>query len=106
MLLFALFLLVIRVVRLNNQVANSKYVLYALADIGFKNIEKMATGQSGQIELSADIIKNIKIPLPPLEKQKEIVAEIEKHEKAIAEAQSKLKELEQKKKDILKTYLE
>ncbi|MDR1663734.1 MAG: N-6 DNA methylase, partial [Clostridiales bacterium] len=51
-------------------------------------------------------VLNYQIPLPPLEKQKEIVAEIEKHEKAIAEAQNKLKELEQKKKDILKTYLE
>jgi len=37
----------ITIVRLNARKALPKYVLYALANIGFKNIEAMATGQSG-----------------------------------------------------------
>ena len=47
-----------------------KFVLYALAHIGFDNIERMATGQSGQIELSIDTIKKIKLPLPAIKRAK------------------------------------
>ncbi|OAV63639.1 hypothetical protein Barb6XT_03094 [Bacteroidales bacterium Barb6XT] len=61
----------ITILRLNSEVADPKYVLYVLADgIGFKNIEAMAQGQSGQIELSIPIIQNIKIPLPTIDEQK------------------------------------
>lgn len=71
----------ITIVRLNKEKVLPRYVLYALANIGFKNIEAMATGQSGQIELGLTTINSIKIPLPSIEKQREIVAEIEKIEK-------------------------
>ena len=53
------------------------YALSCFAAIGFKNIESMAMGQSGQIELSLTTIQNIKIPLPPIDIQEKIVAEIE-----------------------------
>ncbi|MEG0546322.1 MAG: restriction endonuclease subunit S, partial [Oscillospiraceae bacterium] len=66
----------ITIVRLNSEYALPRYVLYALAHIGFKNIEAMANGQSGQIELTLETISDIKIPLPPLEIQRKIVAEI------------------------------
>ena len=59
----------IAILRLNQQKALPKYVLYALAAIGFKNIEKMANGQSGQIELTLSTVAEIKIPIPPLEIQ-------------------------------------
>ena len=59
----------IAILRLNQQKALPKYVLYALAAIGFKNIEKMANGQSGQIELALSTVAEIKIPIPPLEIQ-------------------------------------
>lgn len=73
----------ITIVRLDQNKALPKYVLYALANIGFKNIEAMATGQSGQIELALPIIKALRISMPPLDVQKEIVAQIELIEQKI-----------------------
>lgn len=82
-----------------------KYALYALADIGFKNIEKMANGASGQIELSLSVIKNIEIPLPSLEQQKAIVAQIEVYETEINRAQAFIDRYSDKKNEILDKYL-
>lgn len=95
----------ITIVRINHNIALSKYVLYALANIGFKTIESMAKGQSGQIELALDTIKNINIPLPPINKQQEIVVEIENIESNIATQKVKLNELKLLKDNILKKYL-
>lgn len=67
----------ISILRINEEVVLPNYVLYALVQIGFKQIEKLALGQSGQIELSLEIIREIKIPLPPIDIQKEIVQEIQ-----------------------------
>lgn len=83
-----------------------KYALYALADIGFKNIEKMANGASGQIELSLSVIKNIEIPLPSLEQQKAIVAQIEVYETEINRAQAFIDSYSDKKNEILDKYLQ
>lgn len=95
----------ITILRLNQDVALSKYALYALANIGFKTIESMANGQSGQIELALDTIKNINIPLPSIEKQQEIVDEIEKIESNIAIQKNQLSELQSLKDEILVKYL-
>lgn len=71
----------ITIVRLNKEKVLPKYALYALATIGFKTIESMANGQSGQIELSLPTIGEIKIPVPPINTiQNEIVSKIEKIE--------------------------
>jgi restriction endonuclease S subunit len=70
----------ITIVRPDGDKVIPKYMLYALADIGFKNIEAMANGQSGQIELALKTVCGIKIPLPPMEIQQRIVAEIEQAE--------------------------
>ncbi|AQG81836.1 restriction endonuclease subunit S [Spirosoma montaniterrae] len=67
----------ITILRLDQKRTLPGYVLYALAHIGFKNIEAMANGASGQIELPLSTIERIKIPLPPLAVQQQIVAEIE-----------------------------
>lgn len=95
----------ITIVRLDEKRLLPKFVLYALAHVGFDNIEKMATGQSGQIELSIDTIKKIKIPLPEIKDQKEIVKEIEEYEKIILDAKNKIDDLERDKKNILNKYL-
>ena len=95
----------ITIVRLDTEKALPKYVMYALANIGFKNIEAMATGQSGQIELGLNTINSIKIPLPSIEKQREIVAEIEKIEKRIEVLESQISEISEQKKKILEKYL-
>lgn len=95
----------ITIVRVDNNVAIPKYILYALANIGFKTIESMANGQSGQIELALDTIKGINIPLPSIDKQKEIVAEIEKIETKIATQKNRLSKLKELKGEILAKYL-
>lgn len=76
----------ITIFRPNQELILPKYALCALGLIGFDNIENMALGQSGQIELSLDIIGNIKIPVPPIDVQKQIVEEISKVEKSNSDA--------------------
>lgn len=78
----------ITIFRPNQDLILPKYALCALGLIGFDNIENMALGQSGQIELSLDIIGNIKIPVPPIDVQKQIVEEIDKIEKSNNDAKS------------------
>ena len=88
-----------------NEQLNSKYALYCFANIGFKNIEKMAKGASGQIELSLSIIEDIKIPVPPIAEQKKLVGEIEKLEQTIKANQAKIDFSADQKKAIIKKYL-
>lgn len=95
----------ITIVRLNQTKALPKYVLYALANIGFKTIEEMATGQSGQIELSLPIINNLRIPLPSIETQQKIVSQIETCEDEIQRLEAEISDVEDRKKQILNKYL-
>jgi restriction endonuclease S subunit len=69
------------------------YVLYAIANIDFKTIEAMATGQSGQIEFSLTRIQNIKIPLPPKAIQEKIISEINVLEKKKVKAKETIRDL-------------
>jgi Restriction endonuclease S subunits len=95
----------ITIVRLNKDKVLPKYVLYALANIGFKNIEKMANGQSGQVEISLATINGIRIPLPSIEEQKIIVDKIELIEKEIAAIYDEMDGVELKRIQILNKYL-
>ena len=92
-------------VRLNQEKAVPKYVLYALANIGFKNIEAMATGQSGQIELALPTVNAIKIPLPPFEKQREIADQIAAIEEKIQGLEAEIAGAEERKQAVLEKYL-
>jgi type I restriction enzyme M protein len=69
----------ITIVRVDATRASPNFVLTALGAIGFSTIEKMANGQSGQIELSLEIIKNILIPLPPPLLQKQITQRVDRY---------------------------
>jgi type I restriction enzyme M protein len=60
-----------------NSRLNSKFGLYSLGRIGFKALESLADGSSGQIELTLDTIGEIQIPLPPIDVQQQIVTECE-----------------------------
>jgi restriction endonuclease S subunit len=51
--------------------------------------------------VSVSTLKTIKIPLPPLEVQEQIVAEIQKRDVGILEAKNKILQLEQEKKDVI-----
>lgn len=95
----------VTLLRFNKDLVNPKYALYAFANIGFKTIEKMATGQSGQIELALPIINNIRIPLPPIETQNKIVGKIEALESKIANLKAEISDTEEKKKAVLMKYI-
>ena len=57
----------------------SGYVLFMLAvGVGFETLEQMAGGASGQIELTLKTIANIKIPIPPMDIQQQVVRECAK----------------------------
>lgn len=71
-----------------NEKLHPKFGLYSLARIGFKSLESLAQGSSGQIELSLDIIGQIEIPLPPLPIQQQIVAECEAVDNEVTTAQT------------------
>lgn len=94
----------ITIFRLNEKVL-PKFALYSLAYIGFDTIEKMATGSTGQIELTLSIIQNIEIPIPDLSIQQALVAEIEKSEAVIATAQAVIDCAAVRKQAVLKKYL-
>lgn len=59
-----------------------------------------------QPKLSQTNLNRIKIPLPPIEIQKQIVAEIEKLEAKISEAKTIIESAQAQKEAILKIYLE
>lgn len=56
--------------------------------------------------LNQTLLASIKIPLPPIEEQKKIVAEIEKIETKISELEKQISEIPKLKEQILKKYLE
>lgn len=65
----------ITIFRANNEVL-SEYVLVALGiGIGFKALEKMAVGATGQVNIKLDTLRSLEIPLPPMEIQQQIVNE-------------------------------
>ena len=74
----------ITIVRVDTARLSSSFLLAALGAIGFSTIEKMANGQSGQIELSLEIIKNITIPLLPLALQQKLVRRLSRIDRLAA----------------------
>lgn len=82
----------ITIVRLNQEIINPKFALNVFGAIGFKKLESLALGQSGQIEMSIETITNFKLPLPPKDIQEKIVAEIEQLENYEAEYHKKIAE--------------
>jgi len=83
----------------------SKFALYCFVGIGFKTIENMAKGSTGQIELNLNTISNIKIPFPSLSVQKEIVSQIEVFEEEIKQAEKIISDSQNQKSNILDKYL-
>ncbi len=95
----------VTILRPNKEIVLPDFVLQSLAKIGFKNIEAMAMGQSGQIELTIPTIQNIKIPLPSISEQQKIVSEIEKIEAKINVLETEISEIPKQKEAVLKKYL-
>lgn len=95
----------VTILRPNQEIVLPDYILQSLVKIGFKNIEAMAMGQSGQIELTIPTIQNIRIPLPQISEQQKIVSEIEKIEAKIKVLEIEIAEVPKQKKAVLKKYL-
>lgn len=83
----------ISIVRFDQTKVLPKYALNVFGTIGFKTLETLAMGQSGQVEISYETIANFKIPLPPIEVQNKIVSELEELEKLKNAAEEEIVEL-------------
>lgn len=68
----------ITIFRPNEQILSTFALLILSSVVGFKTLEKMADGSSGQIELSIETIKRIKIPVPPIPVQQKVIDECAK----------------------------
>lgn len=85
--------------RVLNPIIEVKYLAFALNKEG-KELEFSRNKRA-----SIDRIEGIKIPLPSIEEQKKIVAEIEKIETKIAELEKQIADIPKQKEAILKKYL-
>lgn len=82
-----------------------KFGLYSLANIGFKTIEKMANGSSGQIELNLSTIENIAFVVPDIAEQQTIITQINEWENKIAMLEGKMANAAAEKAAVLAKYL-
>lgn len=90
----------------NNQKLISKYLYYLfMYNNNLMEQIKVAMPKGQYPSINEDDIKNFKIPVPPLSEQQKIVAQIEKLEKQIAEAQAIIDNSKQQKQEILDKYL-
>lgn len=85
----------ISILRFNQSLILPKYALSVFGFIGFKNLESLALGQSGQIEMTYETIANLKIPMPPKEIQEKIIVNIESLEQKENDGKDKVKNLRQ-----------
>lgn len=79
----------------NNIIYNPFYWVYTFSDSYWKQAQSLMSG-GGQPQFNSNAIKQIQIPLPSLEEQKAIVAQIEQEEQYV-EACKKLIELNKQK---------
>lgn len=71
------------VLRCSDEISND-YLYYLLLQEHFRDLgKKSMSGAAGQQRLDKDFVRNFSIPLPPLEVQEQIVAEIEGYQNVI-----------------------
>lgn len=71
----------VTILRPNERIISEFLLLILAVGIGFKALENIADGSSGQIEIAPDTIKNIRIPVPTVDEQRKIIAEYTKIKK-------------------------
>lgn len=86
-----------------NEKASNDFVWYFLRT-QTERLKQLAYG-SAQPNLNAKIISEYSIPIPDLETQKVIIAQIAKYEAQIAEYEAKMANVNSEKKAILAKYL-
>lgn len=68
----------VTVIRINNTIAHPYFIKHALASTKFQTIIiDAATGTTKQKELNLSTVKQLLVPLPPIEEQRRIVAKLE-----------------------------
>lgn len=92
----------ITIVRPNQAKVDAKIILYSLAHIGFDTLEEMAEGQSGQIELSLETIKGLKIPIPDSKIQQKILKDLEQAERDLASSREIINSVSEEKSKLLR----
>lgn len=91
----------------SNEKINSKFLFTYLNRFEIrKAAEQVMTGASGHRRVPISFYENLQIPLPAIDEQKKIVAEIEKIEAKITELEKQIAEIPKQKEKILKKYLE
>ena len=94
------------VFRCNQGIDNRFLFGFLNRDIIRKEAEKQMTGASGHRRVPIDFYEHLEIPLPSLEQQKAIVAQIEVYETEINRAQAFIDRYSDKKNEILDKYLQ
>ena len=75
----------------------SNEFLYQILQVSYEKLRQISDARGGnQGNLSATVIKEFKIPLPPLETQKQIVAKIEKEQELVNANKQLIEIFEQK----------
>ena len=89
-----------------NQAINKEFLYYALISSDTqKQFKQKASGMVVE-NLNVDLVKSVKVPLPPLEAQEKIISAIERIESKIHLLDSRLPQLDSKKSEVLQHFLE
>ena len=93
------------VLRCSDKISNKYLFTYLNRNVIRKEAEKNMTGASGHRRVPITFYENLEIPMLSMDKQKEIVTEIENYEKIILDTQIEINKLNAEKKNILEKYL-
>ena len=85
------------VIRLNNNQFDTKFYFYYLIQDEFRNAAQIhMKGTAGQLRVPIDYMKNVLVPIPPLNEQRRIVSKIESIFAQIDACRARLMELQGK----------
>ena len=93
------------VIRVNDKINNKYLFAFVNRDSVRKEAERNMTGSSGHRRVPASFYENFKIPVPPIQEQERLVAQIEQLESIIKEHQGKIEGSSERKKAVMKKYL-
>ena len=93
------------VLRCSDKISNKYLFTYLNRNVIRKEAEKNMTGASGHRRVPITFYEDLEIPILSIDKQKEIITEIENYEKIILDTQIEINKLNDEKKNILEKYL-
>lgn len=93
------------ILRCSDKINNKYLFTYLNRNTIRKEAAQNMTGASGHRRVPITFYENLDIPLPTMDKQKEIVEEIENYEKIILDTQIQINKLKNEKGNILEKYL-